>query len=63
MDLDLVNGCRQRGEILLKDQADQGRDDISDERGNDSAERRADDDADGHVHNVALERERFKFIP
>ena len=53
----------QRREVRIADQrADRGHDDVVHQRGDDLAERAADDNADGHVHDVALEGELAEFL-
>ena len=58
--LEDVLEARERGGTGQK--ADERRDDVSDKAGHDFAERAADDNADGHVENVALEREFLKIL-
>ena len=41
---------------------DHRRNQIVDDAGNDAAERRADHNADCHIHNVALECKLFEFL-
>ena len=53
----------QGREVRIADQrADRGHDDVVHQRGDDLAERAADDNADGHVHDVALEGELAEFL-
>ncbi len=59
---------RQAEEVVVEieaagDGADDGHDDVVDERGDDLAEGGADDHADRQVEGVALERERLKLLP
>ena len=53
----------QAGEIdPADDQADQGHDDVTDQRGNDLAEGSADDDRDRQVHDIASHDKFFEFF-
>ena len=53
----------ERRQVDAADQAaDERHDDIRDEAGADLAEGRSDDNADGHVHDVAAGDEGFEFI-
>src|SRR5699024_4564330 len=57
-------GQRQHhiAEIGAESDAQQRVEDVVGQRGDDALERRADDDADGQIHHVALEGEGFEFM-
>ena len=61
-DADIADLDHNVREVGVEEQADEGRDDVADQRVHDGRERRADDHADGHVHDIALERKFLEFL-
>ena len=61
-DADIADLDHNVREVGVEEQADEGRDDVADQRVHDGRERRADDHADGHVQHVAAHGERFELF-
>ena len=59
----LAERNRERGEVHAAGQfCNEGSEEIIDDAGDDSGERGTDDNADGHVDDVALERKLLEFL-